>query len=62
MEQWAISHSINRIELTVLSHNVRALSLYKKMGFEVEGTKKNSLFIDGTYADGYYMAKILGQP
>ena len=40
-------------------HNERAIRLYKKMGFEIEGTKKHSLFVNGQYVDEYYMAKIL---
>jgi RimJ/RimL family protein N-acetyltransferase len=38
-------------------HNERAIALYKKMGFEIEGTKKRSMRIDGQYVDEYYMAK-----
>ncbi|WP_108671346.1 GNAT family N-acetyltransferase [Peribacillus acanthi] len=55
---WADKNGIHRLELTVLTHNERALSLYKKMGFEIEGTKRDSLFIDGMYRDEYYMSKI----
>jgi hypothetical protein len=29
------------------------------MGFEVEGKKKHSLLINNTYADEYWMAKLL---
>jgi RimJ/RimL family protein N-acetyltransferase len=32
---------------------------YKKMGFEIEGTKRHSLFVNGKYIDEYYMAKFL---
>lgn len=59
MEQWAKQNKIHRIELTVLAHNHAALSLYRKMGFEVEGTKRDSLYIDGKYVDEYYMSKLL---
>ena len=27
------------LELTVMAHNERAIRLYKKMGFEIEGIK-----------------------
>jgi RimJ/RimL family protein N-acetyltransferase len=40
-------------------HNEAALALYKKMGFEIEGRKKHSLLINGTYVDEYCMAKLL---
>jgi RimJ/RimL family protein N-acetyltransferase len=29
------------------------------MGFEIEGTKRDSLIVDGEYVDELYMAKIL---
>jgi RimJ/RimL family protein N-acetyltransferase len=57
--EWASTQNINRLELTVMCHNEGALALYKKFGFEVEGTKRHSLFIDGNYVDEYYMAKLL---
>jgi RimJ/RimL family protein N-acetyltransferase len=59
LEAWALAHQIHRLELTVVSQNKAGLALYKKMGFEVEGTKKDSLFIAGEYVDEYYMAKLL---
>lgn len=58
LEQWALNHQLHRIELTVVTRNEAGISLYKKMGFEIEGTKRDSLFIDGEYVDEYYMAKI----
>jgi RimJ/RimL family protein N-acetyltransferase len=42
-----------------MAHNERAIRLYKKMGFEIEGTKKHSLLISGSYVDEYYMAKLI---
>jgi RimJ/RimL family protein N-acetyltransferase len=59
VEKWAKQVGIHRLELTVMSHNHAGLALYKKMGFFVEGTAKDSLLVDGTYVDEYYMAKIL---
>ncbi|RFU65957.1 GNAT family N-acetyltransferase [Peribacillus glennii] len=59
MEHWARQHHIHRIELTVIAHNETAFSLYKKMGFQVEGTKNDSLTIDGQYVDEYYMSKLI---
>tara|TARA_R110002126_G_scaffold247973_2_gene390790 strand:+ start:1933 stop:2421 length:489 start_codon:yes stop_codon:yes gene_type:complete len=56
---WALKHQITRLDLTVMSHNKAAIALYQKMGFEIEGTKKKSLCVDGIYRDEYYMAKIL---
>ncbi|MET3698925.1 RimJ/RimL family protein N-acetyltransferase [Bacillus oleivorans] len=59
LEEWSRTKNIHRLELTVLTHNERAISLYKKMGFEIEGTKRDSLFIDGIYRDEYYMSKLI---
>jgi len=58
-EKWAADVELTRLELTVISDNKAALALYKKMGFEIEGLKKNSLFIDGKYVDEYYMGKAI---
>ncbi|UOQ85775.1 GNAT family N-acetyltransferase [Gracilibacillus salinarum] len=57
--EWANEHAIHRLELTVVTKNKHAISLYEKMGFEVEGTKKDSLRINGEFIDEYYMAKLL---
>ena len=59
LEQWADNNNISRLELTVVTKNEAGLSLYKKVGFEIEGTKRNSLFIDGEFVDEYYMSKLL---
>ncbi len=58
-EQWAQRQGLHRLELTVMRHNARALALYQKMGFEIEGTKRDSLQVDGVYVDEIYMAKLL---
>ena len=59
IEKWAVENEITRLELTVMKHNKRALELYLRSGYEIEGTKKNSLIIDGEYVDEYYMSKVL---
>ncbi len=59
LEQWAHQNSIHRLELTVMNHNEKGIALYRKSGFEVEGTKKHALFFNGQYLDEYYMAKLL---
>jgi RimJ/RimL family protein N-acetyltransferase len=59
LDSWAMEASLHRLELSVVSKNERALALYKKAGFEIEGVKKDSLFIDGNYHDEYIMAKLL---
>jgi RimJ/RimL family protein N-acetyltransferase len=59
MEKWAIENGTKRLELSVMTHNERGIALYKKMGFEIEGTKKASIFVNGKYVDEYLMSKIL---
>ncbi|WML45439.1 GNAT family N-acetyltransferase [Neobacillus sp. PS3-40] len=59
LEKWATDHNFHRLELTVVTHNEAGLRLYKKMGFEIEGTKRHSLYIDGKFVDEYYMSKLL---
>lgn len=59
MMEWAKERNIHRLELTTVTRNEAGVALYKKMGFEIEGTKKASLFIDGEFVDEYYMAKLL---
>jgi RimJ/RimL family protein N-acetyltransferase len=60
LEEWALKSNIHRLELTVMSHNERAINLYRKMGYQMEGIKKDSLLVNGAYVDEYYMAKLLG--
>ena len=61
LEKWALEHKLHRLELTVMSHNERAIRLYQKMGYQTEGIKQDSLWVNGKYVDEYYMAKILRQ-
>jgi len=56
---WGTKTGIARYELTVMCHNEKALGLYKKMGFEIEGIKKNSLFVNSRFVDEYYMSKVV---
>ncbi|WP_331666591.1 GNAT family N-acetyltransferase [Lacrimispora sp.] len=57
--KWADEKGVSRLELTVMCINDAARHLYEKNGFVVEGIKKNSMVVDGTYVDEYYMAKLL---
>jgi len=59
LDDWARQHKLHRLELTVMTHNTRAVALYQKMGFVIEGTKRHTVVIDGTYVDEYSMAKLL---
>lgn len=46
--------NLNRLYLHVFSFNERAKGLYEKMGFKLEGTKREMLFRDGRYEDLEY--------
>ncbi|HCG9605739.1 TPA: GNAT family N-acetyltransferase [Vibrio parahaemolyticus] len=59
LETWAVERDFTRLELTVMCHNERAYNLYLSQGFEVEGTKRNSLKVDGQYVNEFYMSKLL---
>ncbi|TXC89246.1 GNAT family N-acetyltransferase [Metabacillus litoralis] len=58
---WADSSDIKKINLSVLETNAKALKLYEKYGFEVEGVlKKDKLLSDGQYYDTILMGKFCG--
>ncbi len=47
-----------RLELDVFCDNERAVHLYEKMGFVIEGKKRMAAIKNGKYADEYIMARI----
>ena len=47
-----------RLDLRVYVDNAPAISLYKKFGFEIEGTHKRFAFRDGEYVDAHVMARL----
>lgn len=51
--------AIRRIELEVYTDNARAIALYEKAGFVIEGTARGYAFRDGEYTDVYLMAKCI---
>lgn len=56
---WAELNHFHRIELTVMEHNKKAISLYKSCGFEVEGIKRNSMNVGDSYINEFYMSKLI---
>lgn len=59
LEFFARQVKLHRLELTVMSHNTRALRLYEQMDYQIEGTRRDSLYIDGAYVDEIVMSKLL---
>lgn len=54
--EWAKDNSaIEKIGLQVHSSNDRAIGMYKKMGFEIEGVRKRDL----KYNDGHYVDTVV---
>jgi L-phenylalanine/L-methionine N-acetyltransferase len=54
-ERWL---NVSRLELQVYTDNAPAIALYKKFGFEIEGTLRKMAFRDGAYVDAYAMARL----
>ncbi len=48
--------NLHRISLTVYSHNARAIRVYEKAGFKLEGKMRESHFHNGRYYDTLIMA------
>lgn len=54
---WLRDMGIERAELTVDTMNLRAIALYMKLGFVVQGrTIREHKLADGSYRDSYHMA------
>ena len=49
---------LTRLDLRVYVDNAPAISLYKKFGFEIEGTHKRFAFRNGEYVDAHVMARL----
>jgi len=47
--------NLHRVSLKVFSFNDRALRLYTKIGFQQEGSSRQSLFRDGEWHDIIHM-------
>jgi RimJ/RimL family protein N-acetyltransferase len=59
LECWARANGVLRLELTVMTHNERAVGLYRKMGYRVEGTRQAALLVENALVDELWMAKLL---
>ncbi len=51
LEHAFLNLNLNRVELSVLATNERAIRLYEKLGFAHEGTKRQARYKQGSYID-----------
>jgi putative acetyltransferase len=58
-DNWA---QVLRLELTVFFDNAPAIALYRKFGFEVEGTHRAYAMRDGRFVDVLAMARLHPKP
>lgn len=56
---WAKDHNVEKLYLSVFSTNRRAINLYKKFNFQVEGKRGRQYKIEGKYVDEVLMGKFL---
>jgi RimJ/RimL family protein N-acetyltransferase len=55
---WAPGAGVTRLELSVHTSNLRALQVYLRCGFAIEGRRRAAYLVDGEYADDYVMARV----
>ena len=54
--KWAAaSQIIRKINLRVRPDNDRAIALYQRKGFQIEGTISREMLLDGKFFDHYFM-------
>ncbi|MGH7123532.1 MAG: GNAT family N-acetyltransferase [Stellaceae bacterium] len=59
IDAWALARSGRRLELRVDVGNPRALALYRRAGFAIEGRVPDASLIDGAWHDHYWMSRPL---
>lgn len=59
MLDWADKNEFKKITLEVDDINEKAIKLYQKFGFEIEGKLKNDKYLgNGEYRDSLIMARL----
>jgi RimJ/RimL family protein N-acetyltransferase len=51
--------TVRKINLRVLVDNLRAIRLYEKFGFKVEGVQTRDLCINGQFYDAFFMGRLI---
>jgi len=59
LEKWAVDKKVHRVSGTVRHNNKRAIGLYLKMGYQIEGTARETAFFDNEWQHEYYLGKII---
>lgn len=59
VDNWLALH---RLELRVYTDNAPAIALYRKFGFEIDGTHRAHAIRNGVYVDAHTMARIVEGP
>jgi RimJ/RimL family protein N-acetyltransferase len=54
--RWGRTNNLHKLWLTVFSGNEKAVMVYEKAGFIIEGRQKNQAIIDGKFEDEIFMA------
>ncbi|WNJ17443.1 GNAT family N-acetyltransferase [Pontibacter sp. G13] len=57
-EEWAKQKGITRIETSVVSQNRTGVQFWRKMGYQIEGTRRNAFCLFEEMMDEYLMAKV----
>jgi len=57
--RWAPTAGISRLELGVMVDNLRAIELYQRHGFRIEGTRRRAYIVGGRTVDEHLMANVL---
>ncbi len=53
--------AVERMELTVFTDNAPAIAVYRKFGFEIEGTARGYALRHGEKVDAHFMARVRSQ-
>jgi RimJ/RimL family protein N-acetyltransferase len=53
------TRDVRRLELTVMTDNLRAIGLYLRSGFAMEGVRRRAVVRGGGLVDEYYMSRFI---
>lgn len=56
---WCKAHGVRKFCLDVFSNNDRAIELYQRYGFVLEGRRKEQFYLEGKYVDEVFMSLFL---